>query len=72
MSDTAHVLQLGTVPYLEAWDLQRAVAAGANVIRPLEDSPDAGMRLYTAEDCEGHRWMFGQPFATVSTSDTAG
>ena len=44
----------------------RAVAAGANVIRPLEDSPDAGMRLYTAEDCEGHRWMFGQPFATVS------
>ena len=34
--------------------------------RPLKDSPDAGMRLYTAEDCEGHRWMFGQPFATVS------
>ena len=44
----------------------RAVAAGASVIRSLEDSPDAGMRLYTAEDCEGHRWMFGQSFASDS------
>ena len=35
-----------------------AVAAGANVIRPPEDGP-AG-RLYTAEDLEGHRWMFQQ------------
>jgi uncharacterized glyoxalase superfamily protein PhnB len=34
----------------------RAVDAGANVIRPLEEGP-AG-RLYTAEDLEGHRWMF--------------
>jgi uncharacterized glyoxalase superfamily protein PhnB len=37
---------------------ERAVAAGANVIRPLEEGP-AG-RLYTAEDPEGHRWMFQQ------------
>ena len=36
----------------------RAVEAGANVIRPPEDGP-AG-RLYTAEDLEGHRWMFNQ------------
>jgi uncharacterized glyoxalase superfamily protein PhnB len=36
----------------------QAVAAGANVIRPPEDGP-AG-RLYTAEDLEGHRWMFQQ------------
>jgi uncharacterized glyoxalase superfamily protein PhnB len=36
----------------------RAVAAGANVIRPPEEGP-AG-RLYTAEDLEGHRWMFQQ------------
>jgi uncharacterized glyoxalase superfamily protein PhnB len=36
----------------------RAVAAGANVIRPPEEGP-AG-RLYTAEDLEGHRWMFHQ------------
>jgi uncharacterized glyoxalase superfamily protein PhnB len=35
-----------------------AVEAGANVIRPLEDGPDG--RLYTAEDLEGHRWMFQQ------------
>jgi uncharacterized glyoxalase superfamily protein PhnB len=39
----------------------QAVAAGATVIRPLEDSEAAEMRLYTAEDPEGHRWMFGQP-----------
>ena len=38
----------------------QAVAAGATVIRPLEDVEGAGMRLYTAEDLEGHRWMFGQ------------
>lgn len=36
----------------------RAVEAGANVIRPLEEGPDG--RLYTAEDLEGHRWMFQQ------------
>jgi uncharacterized glyoxalase superfamily protein PhnB len=36
----------------------RAVAAGANVIRPPEAGPDG--RLYTAEDLEGHRWMFQQ------------
>jgi uncharacterized glyoxalase superfamily protein PhnB len=38
----------------------QAISAGAVVIRPLEDSAEAGMRLYTAEDLEGHRWMFGQ------------
>jgi uncharacterized glyoxalase superfamily protein PhnB len=37
----------------------RAVAAGARVIRPLEEAH--GMRRYSAEDLEGHRWMFGQP-----------
>jgi uncharacterized glyoxalase superfamily protein PhnB len=36
----------------------RAVAAGADVIRPPEEGPDG--RLYTAEDLEGHRWMFNQ------------
>ena len=34
----------------------RAVAAGAKVIRPLDEGPEG--RLYTAEDLEGHRWMF--------------
>ena len=36
----------------------RTVEAGANVIRPIEDGPVG--RLYTAEDLEGHRWMFGE------------
>ena len=37
----------------------RAVAAGAKVIRPPAE-PGVGFRIYTAEDPEGHRWMFGQ------------
>ena len=39
---------------------ERAKAAGANIIRE-PDEPAVGLRLYTAEDPEGHRWMFGQP-----------
>jgi PhnB protein len=35
-----------------------AVAVGARVIREPEEGPDG--RLYTAEDLEGHRWMFQQ------------
>ena len=42
----------------------QAVAAGATVIRPLGDVDFTGMRRYTAEDLEGHRWMFGQPGST--------
>jgi len=37
----------------------RAVEAGATVIREPEE-PGIGHRIYTAEDLEGHRWMFGQ------------
>ena len=40
----------------------RAVDAGATVIRGL-DEPGIGYRIYTAEDLEGHRWMFGQRLA---------
>jgi len=37
-----------------------AVTAGATILRePVE--PGVGFRVYTAEDPEGHRWMFGQP-----------
>lgn len=36
----------------------RALEAGANVIRHPEEGRDG--RLYTAEDLEGHRWMFQQ------------
>jgi uncharacterized glyoxalase superfamily protein PhnB len=41
----------------------RARAAGAEVLRGPDDVPDIGIRLYTAEDVEGHRWMFVQPVA---------
>ena len=37
----------------------RAAAAGATILRKPED-PGIGYRIYTAEDPEGHRWMFGQ------------
>lgn len=38
---------------------ERAVAAGATILREPED-PGHGYRVYSAEDLEGHRWMFGQ------------
>jgi len=37
----------------------RALAAGAKILRELEE-PGIGFRIYTAEDLEGHRWMFGE------------
>jgi uncharacterized glyoxalase superfamily protein PhnB len=37
----------------------RAVAAGATILRELQE-PGIGYRIYSAEDPEGHRWMFGQ------------
>jgi uncharacterized glyoxalase superfamily protein PhnB len=40
----------------------RARDAGATVIREPEE-PGVGYRIYTAEDLEGHRWMFGQRLA---------
>jgi uncharacterized glyoxalase superfamily protein PhnB len=39
---------------------RRALAAGATILREPED-PGIGHRIYSAEDLEGHRWMFGQP-----------
>ena len=38
---------------------ERAAAAGAKVIRDLGE-PGVGFRIYSVEDLEGHRWMFGQ------------
>jgi uncharacterized glyoxalase superfamily protein PhnB len=38
---------------------ERAKAAGATILRE-PDEPGNGFRLYSAEDPEGHRWMFGQ------------
>ena len=42
---------------------ERAVAAGARILRGPEE-PGTGFRIYTAEDPEGHRWMFGQRATT--------
>jgi uncharacterized glyoxalase superfamily protein PhnB len=36
-----------------------AVTAGATILREPNE-PGVGFRIYTAEDPEGHRWMFGQ------------
>ena len=38
---------------------QQARDAGATILRQ-PDEPGYGYRSYTAEDPEGHRWMFGQ------------
>jgi uncharacterized glyoxalase superfamily protein PhnB len=38
---------------------ERAKEAGVVILREPED-PGIGQRIYTAEDIEGHRWMFGQ------------
>ena len=37
---------------------ERAVAAGASVVRPLEDM-DYGSREYSVRDPEGNLWSFG-------------
>jgi uncharacterized glyoxalase superfamily protein PhnB len=37
----------------------RARAAGATILREPNE-PGVGFRIYSAEDPEGHRWMFGQ------------
>jgi uncharacterized glyoxalase superfamily protein PhnB len=39
---------------------ERAREAGATILREPEE-PGIGFRIYSAEDPEGHRWMFGQP-----------
>ena len=38
---------------------ERARSAGATILREPEE-PGIGHRIYSAEDVEGHRWMFGQ------------
>ena len=38
---------------------ERALAAGAEILREPEDQPFG--RLYSAADLAGHRWLFTQP-----------
>jgi uncharacterized glyoxalase superfamily protein PhnB len=42
---------------------ERALAAGATILHEPEE-PGYGYRVYSAEDPEGHRWMFGQPLGS--------
>lgn len=51
-----HFVQVGDVDA----HYERARSAGATILREPEE-PGIGQRLYSAEDPEGHRWMFGQP-----------
>jgi uncharacterized glyoxalase superfamily protein PhnB len=48
--------------YVEVDDVdahyERAREAGATILREPEE-PGIGARIYSAEDLEGHRWMFG-------------
>jgi uncharacterized glyoxalase superfamily protein PhnB len=39
----------------------RARREGARILREPEDVAPVGIRVYTAEDPEGHRWMFTEP-----------
>jgi PhnB protein len=43
----------------------RARTAGATILREPEEPPGIGQRIYSAEDLEGHRWMFGQQIEEV-------
>jgi uncharacterized glyoxalase superfamily protein PhnB len=43
---------------------EHAKAAGARILAPPHDMP-FGERQYTAEDPEGHRWVFSQHVADV-------
>ena len=43
--------------------LERARHAGATILREPEE-PGVGLRIYSAEDPEGHRWMFGERLET--------
>jgi len=48
----------GVLVYVDdvAAHFERAKAAGATILSPVEDSGEG--RRYRAEDLEGHRWMF--------------
>jgi uncharacterized glyoxalase superfamily protein PhnB len=45
---------------------ERARAAGATILRGLEDLPFG--RLYSAADLEGHRWMFMTPASSDASA----
>jgi PhnB protein len=52
---------MGVFVYLDDVDAhcERARAAGADIVKPLEDLPYG--RSYTAHDLDGHPWFFTTP-----------
>jgi len=46
----------------------KTIAAGAKIIEELNE-PGYGERQYTAEDLEGHRWLFSQHIRDVSPDE---
>jgi hypothetical protein len=50
---------VGFVAVVQSWRTPDARWLVDRVI----DEPGIGYRIYTAEDLEGHRWMFGQPLS---------
>jgi len=56
--DVPYVID-GYLVYVDDVDahFERAKAAGATILSPVEGSGEGGKR-YRAEDVEGHRWMF--------------
>jgi hypothetical protein len=50
---------------------QRAVDAGAKIVRPLEDYP-YGERQYAVEDPAGNLWKFSQTLADVDPAEWGG
>lgn len=60
--DPANPWSNGEGVYVAVEDIEphyaRAVAAGAEILRPLADTP-YGAREYTARDPDGHLWSFG-------------
>lgn len=47
---------------------EQAQASGARILAALEDKP-WGLRQYTAEDLEGHRWEFSQQVRRVDPAE---
>ena len=48
--------------------VERAKQFGARIVQPPTDMP-FGVRQYTAEDHEGHRWTFSQNVADVAPEE---
>ena len=64
--NTAHVAV--AVPDVDA-HCARAQQAGAHVVEPLIDK-FYGLRAYTVEDCEGHRWTFESQLTSPAPEET--